>query len=234
MDDSEQCVIFEAIICVKLASLASARVRTPHLVLPGVWRGTRLVDSGGCLPHKFGSFESFEHQTFTRKLWGKQDIRKKDPQLICFSEMSWFVNKNLFEINKNHFLRTMPGSSRVGSNNKTSHLGQEHGAGIPRCTRLHSSGFWPTLQQGHEKILECTWSFFLYFFKTCFFEKFGECSWNSIEEVAFWSVKQSHADLWCVSGFFFFELLAKTTCKQTRRSSKLFCVCAESLVKRPV
>ena len=72
MDGSEQCVIFEAIICVKLASLASARVRTPHLVLPGDWRGTRLVDSGGCLPHKFGSFESFEHQTFTRKLWGKQ------------------------------------------------------------------------------------------------------------------------------------------------------------------
>lgn len=86
-------------------------------------------------------------------------------------------------------------------------------------------GFGRRFSKDMRKFLSAPWSFFLYFLKTCFFEKFGQCSWNSIKEVAFWSVKQSHADLWCVSGFFFFELLAKTTFATSKEQQTLLCMC---------
>ncbi len=152
-------VMFPVNICEQCKSLYVSNLlkqfcihaRTPHLVLPGDWHGTRLVDSGGCYgklqPDLVSPTQPVPSFFFDTLILGRVNIQKIFNWFV--NEMSWSTKITSFQLD-----------AKISSQ-----LGQEHGAGIPRCTRFHSSRFWPTLQQGHEYtvycILECTWAFFL-------------------------------------------------------------------------
>lgn len=205
-------------------------------MLPGDWRGTRLVDSGGWNSHtNSGRLKvlSIKHLPENFEV-SKRIISKRSSidlffwNVLVFQQtFVWDQQKSLPLDNARQFKSTIQQQKRLTLVRNTELEFLDAPGFIP-------VGFGRRFSKDMRKFLSAPWSFFLYFFENLLLRKIWGMqlklnkrgSFLICETVACWP-------LMC-----FWILFLRTPGEdrplQTRRSSKLFCVCAESLVKRPV